>query len=218
MSFDSGQLPGDTADNDRLVAAYGSKRHLYEDFAAAVYKLVDLLLQQSGVRYQIACRTKSLDGLREKLARKAASGVCYSVLDEVEDLVGLRVIFYSERSKRRFLDAIASEISGEMHFEERKTLGGYDAMHIVISFGPRRLQLSEYKRFAGLKGEIQVTTVLRHAWAEIEHDLVYKDVNGLRRRDPQKFAAMQARLGDALARYIKPASLELDDILNDFDE
>lgn len=24
--------------------------------------------------------------------------------------------------------------------------------------------------------EIQVTTILRHAWAEIEHDLIYKDV------------------------------------------
>ena len=87
-----------------------------------------------------------------------------------------------------------------------------------MSFGPRRLQLSEYRRFADLKIEIQVTTILRHAWAEIEHDLVYKDIRGLQQRDPQRFAAMQRRLRSIMERYIKPASAGLEDILNDVDE
>ena len=217
MSLDSEHGPGDTASDERLLAEYASKRHLYEDFAVAVYRLVDLLVQQTGVRYQIAYRTKTLVGLREKLARKAAQGTRYQRLADIEDLAGLRVIFYSERGKRRCLDAIRDEISGAMQFEEKKTPSGYDATHIVISFGPKRLQLSEYKRYEGMKSEIQVTTVLRHAWSEIEHDLVYKDINGLRRRDSQKFAAMQDRLGDIMERYIKPASAELEDILNDMD-
>jgi len=218
MSLNSQRWPADAASDARLLSEYGSKRHLYEDFAVAVYKLVDLLLEQSGDRYQIAYRTKTVEGLREKLARKAAQGVWYLRLDDLDDLAGLRVIFFSERSKRRVLTAIADEISGAMQYEERKIRSGYDATHVVLSFGPRRLSLSEYKRFEGLKCEIQVTTVLRHAWSEIEHDLVYKDINGLRRKDPQKFAAMQNRLGEIMERYIKPASAELEDILTDFDD
>ena len=216
--FDAASAPSasDTGGvQERILAAYHSQRPVYEEFTLAVFKLVDLLLQQTGVRYQITCRTKTMDGLREKLLRKAASGIHYAALEDLDDLSGLRVIFYSERSKRRFLDAIAQEISGAMQFEERRVRSGYDATHIVISFGPKRLSLSEYKRFEGFKSEIQVTTVLRHAWAEIEHDLVYKDINGLRRRDPQRFAAMQRRLGEMMESYIRPASDELEAILDE---
>lgn len=216
MSLDPECSP-DAAD-ERLLAAYASKRPLYEDFAVTVYKLVDRLLQQTAVKYQIAYRTKTLEGLREKLVRKARQGIRYGSLDEVEDLAGLRLVFYSERSSRRFLEAVREEISGAMQFEERRTQSGYDATHIVMSFGPKRLQLTEYKRYEGLKIEIQVTTVLRHAWAEIEHDLVYKDINGLRRRDLAKFTAMRNRLGEIMERYIRPASAELEDILNEVDD
>lgn len=217
MAINLEHKPGGDASSERLLAEYGDKRHLYEEFAAAVYNLVDLLLQQIGVKYQIAYRTKTFEGLREKLARKAAQGIWYARLSDLDDLAGLRVIFYSERSKRRFLDAIANEISGSMQFEERKVPSGYDATHIVISFGPKRLLLSEYKRFEGFKGEIQATTVLRHAWSEIEHDLIYKDIKGLRQRDPQKFAAMGKRLKEIMDRHIAPASAELEDILKDVD-
>lgn len=215
MSLDAERPPDQTAGAERLLAEYRGCRHRYEAFAVAVYGLVDLLLRQTSARYQITYRTKSMEGLHEKLARKAAQGIHYSHLDDLDDLAGLRVILYSERSKSEFLDAIAGEISGAMHLDQRKIRSGYDATHIVLSFGPRRLQLSEYKRFAGMKCEIQVTTFLRHAWAEIEHDLVYKDINGLRRKDPQKFAAMQRRLAEILERYVKPAAVELEDILND---
>lgn len=218
MPHELGPAPDDAGSAESILAEFGSRRHLYEDFTLAVGKLVEPLLQRVGDRYQIHYRTKSVEGLREKLARKAAQGVVYRRLADLDDLSGLRLIFYSERSKRRFLDAIGDEVSGSLQFEERKVISGYDATHIVMSFGPRRLQLSEYRRFADLKIEIQVTTILRHAWAEIEHDLVYKDIRGLQQRDPQRFAAMQRRLRSIMERYIKPASAGLEDILNDVDE
>jgi putative GTP pyrophosphokinase len=44
----------------------------------------------------------------------------------------------------------------------------------------------EYSRFKGLITEIQVRTILQHAWAEIEHDIQYKSLdtipNSIRRR------------------------------------
>ena len=34
------------------------------------------------------------------------------------------------------------------------------------------------KRYVNSKTEIQVASVLMHAWSEVEHDLVYKPLNG----------------------------------------
>jgi ppGpp synthetase/RelA/SpoT-type nucleotidyltranferase len=215
---DSQQREDDGAYEHRIPAEYASKRHLYEEFGIAIYKLLDLFLQESGLRYQLAYRTNAPERLYEKLVRKAGQGVRYEHLGDIEDLAGLRVIFYSDKSKSRFLGAIKEEISGAVRFEERKTKSGYDATHIIVSFGPKRLQLSEYRHFEGLESEIQVTTILRQAWAKIKQDLIYKDINGLQKRDPLKFASMQEKLGELTETHIKLASAELEDILNEIDD
>lgn len=212
--------PVRTSDDEyeqRLLDAYSTDRHRYEEFSMAMCKLLDLFLKGGAYRYQITYRTKEPERLREKIVRKAALGVRYAQLGDIEDLAGLRVIFYSESGKSRFIGGIGNEISGPMRFEERKTRSGYEATHIIASLGPKRLQLSEYKRFEGMKCEIQVTTILRHAWAEIEHDLIYKDVNGLRQRDPERFLALQGKLGEVMEKYIQRAGEELEVVLREFE-
>jgi hypothetical protein len=39
-----------------------------------------------------------------------------------------------------------------------------------------RGKLREYSHFSGLKCELQIRTVLQHAWAEIEHGIGYKPI------------------------------------------
>jgi hypothetical protein len=56
---------------------------------------------------------------------------------------------------------------------------GYKSIHIVASFTNDRLQLIEYSKFKDLKFEIQIRTVLQHAWAQIGHDRKYKSRNEL---------------------------------------
>ena len=51
---------------------------------------------------------------------------------------------------------------------------GYLSVHYIMQLSEKRLGLSEYKLFANLKCEVQVRTLLQHAWAEIEHDRNYK--------------------------------------------
>jgi len=50
--------------------------------------------------------------------------------------------------------------------------------------------LPEYKRFSGLVAEIQVRTILQHAWAEIEHDIQYKAISALPTRVRRRFASL----------------------------
>jgi ppGpp synthetase/RelA/SpoT-type nucleotidyltranferase len=61
---------------------------------------------------------------------------------------------------------------------------GYASIHYLVRLKVNRTDLSEYSRFKGLVAEIQVRTILQHAWAEIEHDIQYKSAipSSIRRR------------------------------------
>lgn len=197
----------------KMLAEYKNARPLYEEYTLAVHKLLDSFLREGEYRYQLTHRTKNLERLDEKLIRKLGKGISYDHLGEIEDLAGLRVIFYSDMDKSRFLKSIQKETSGIVRIEDRSVENGYEATHIILSFGKRRLKLSEYKHFGGLKCEIQATTILRHAWAEIQHDIVYKDILGLKDKDPKKFALVRGKLEDILEEHIKQASIQFEEVI-----
>jgi hypothetical protein len=54
---------------------------------------------------------------------------------------------------------------------------GYGAIHYRVQLREEDLSEAE-KRYAAARIEIQIATVLMHAWAEVEHDLVYKPLEG----------------------------------------
>jgi putative GTP pyrophosphokinase len=51
---------------------------------------------------------------------------------------------------------------------------GYLSSHFVVSLKNNRTKLTEWKAYNNFKAEIQVRTVLQHAWAAISHELEYK--------------------------------------------
>lgn len=59
---------------------------------------------------------------------------------------------------------------------------------------PNRTALPEYARYRGLVGEIQLRTVLQHAWAEIEHDIQYKSVETIPAPVRRRFMALAGPL------------------------
>jgi hypothetical protein len=68
------------------------------------------------------------------------------------------------------------------------------SLHYVVSLLPARSVLAEYRRYADLKAEIQVRSVLQHAWAEIEHDLGYKTALGVPRDVRRSFSRLAGLL------------------------
>jgi ppGpp synthetase/RelA/SpoT-type nucleotidyltranferase len=120
--------------------------------------------------HSVTLRMKSRESLASKLARPDKS---YGCLTDVTDLVGVRVITYFEDA----VDAIGRIVEARLpvDFEHsadkrrRRDAGafGYRSLHYVCELGGASVP-------AGIRFEIQVRTVLEHAWAEIEHDLGYK--------------------------------------------
>lgn len=199
---------------DNILNEYKRKRPDYEEFRIVVLNTLESLLNEGNYKYQISSRTKTLERLREKIIRKKQDEKYYYSLGEVEDLVGIRVIFYTERDKEKFVEEIKEEITGYIKTETREKENGYNAIHMIASFGHERLKLSEYKRYRGLKCEIQITSIFHHAWAEIEHDLIYKDIHGLKERDPEKFILIKQKMNHLLENNIKKATKELEEIID----
>src|SRR5690606_9552985 len=53
----------------------------------------------------------------------------------------------------------------------------YWATHYRLKLRESSLQEGQ-KRYAAARVEVQVASVLMHAWSEVEHDLVYKPLQG----------------------------------------
>ncbi len=51
---------------------------------------------------------------------------------------------------------------------------GYASRHLLISLDAAREGQSSYEALRGVQAQVQIRTVLQHAWAEFEHDIRYK--------------------------------------------
>lgn len=182
----------------RAWEAYGAIRPKYERFSNAVESIIRKALQDIEV-HQVAARAKSI----EKFAKKASkpdpddpTRPKYSdPLQQIEDLAGARVIAYVLRSLERIEGAISREFevlerSDKLDKLMEKGAVGYRSIHLVARMRSERTSLLEYKEFDGLKVEIQIRTILQHAWAEIEHDMRYKPSAEPNKELNQRFTAL----------------------------
>lgn len=161
-----------------LLDQYDQKTAMFEDFKSASEGLIKDLLIAEGIRvHTVTSRVKERSSLAAKLSR---IGKDYRTLAQVTDIVGIRVITHLEGDVDIVGQLLEREfaIDKENSVDKRKALDpdrfGYLSLHYVCSISHEREKLAEYRRFQGLCLEIQVRSILQHAWAEIEHDLGYK--------------------------------------------
>jgi ppGpp synthetase/RelA/SpoT-type nucleotidyltranferase len=197
----------------KLLEQFQDQRQLYEDFCQVIHKLLSGLLEEGGYKYHMSYRVKEWEALREKLARKQAEGRIFNDLREMEDLAGVRIVFYLESERDRFIRNLFRETQGDLRIEENRKDTGYEAIHISAGLGQKRYELSEYRRFEGMKCEVQLTSVLKHAWAEIEHDIFYKEEAEIRKSHPKQFEKLRKRMTRIMRKHIQKASSEFEDIV-----
>ncbi|PTQ67878.1 GTP pyrophosphokinase family protein [Pseudomonas sp. GV071] len=160
-----------------LVEEYEDNLELYTGFSRSMDALFRVLLDSFSIKpHSISCRVKDKSSFQRKINEKNK----YSSMAEVTDVVGLRVISHYADD----VDAVARIIENEFQVDVKNSIDkrvsldpdrfGYLSLHYVVSLKKERFALAEYKRFKGLKFEIQVRSILQHTWAEIEHDIGYK--------------------------------------------
>ncbi|MFS2106266.1 GTP pyrophosphokinase family protein [Ralstonia sp. Ralssp135] len=181
-----------------ILSAFDQEKHLYDAFGAKLKQLIEDLLTGAGISFHsVAFRCKNRKSLERKLS-KPGSG--YSSLEQITDICGLRVITYFEDDVEKVSGILKSEFSideknsGDKAHALDPDRFGYLSVHHIVSNAESRADLAEYRKFNGLKAEIQIRSILQHAWAEIEHDLGYKSSNAIPREIRRQFSRLAGLL------------------------
>jgi len=174
---------------EEFIARYRKEYDFYDQTARLAAQTLELALQSAGIRSIVTYRAKALVRLEAKCRQRAPLKNYASVDDiyrDIVDLAGVRVALYfpGERDQvDRFIKQLFVVTTAPKEFPDgatpayTKRFSGYSAIHYRVQL--REAALSEaHKRYAEARIEIQVASVLMHAWAEVEHDLVYKPSEG----------------------------------------
>ena len=165
-----------TQSHKEIVEEYSASRGSYEGCLDYVEKTVESIIKSKSINvHEIIGRVKTVESLSGKVGRKT-----YNNLTDITDLCGIRIITYFNDD----VDKIASIIDQEFEVDIANTIDkrksedptkfGYVSLHYVVSLKEDRSPKLLYENFKDIKLEIQIRTVMQHAWAEIEHDLGYK--------------------------------------------
>jgi putative GTP pyrophosphokinase len=147
----------------------------------------------------IHSRTKTAPSVVEKLRRRE-----YTSLDDVVDKCGIRIIAADQSLVGPTCELLTGElevIEDVEHGTEAANTFGYTSRHLVVRIKPPRSELPEWQQFAGLVAEIQVRSVLQHAWALISHRLAYKSSAEMPERVQRQLSRMAAFLEETDERF-----------------
>jgi putative GTP pyrophosphokinase len=176
-------------------ATYNKNRRVYDAALRSFSGRVRTLLAKEGLGPIITHRVKEFDSYLTKVARLRKSLARGPIL--VRDFFGIRVVCPFLDETERVQDLLVK------HFQvteiERKGAGrplaefGYESLHVLVRLPRGALPTipPHIKRLC----EVQVRTILQHAWAQIEHELVYKaDHSVPKSAIRRKLAAVSATL------------------------
>ena len=167
----------------QFVLEFNKDVDVYEKIKRDIHKLLEKKLNDTGVMALVTSRVKDPGRLKEKLLyrnKEKQYKTKEDIYSDIVDLIGLRVALYFPNDLARVESLIKSEFSvGKIkNFSEKREnnstytnrFEGYSARHYRIAYS-----------FDGkpYKAEIQVASLLMHAWAEVEHDLAYKQKKGI---------------------------------------
>ncbi len=177
-----------------FISDYEAGIESHEQIASSLEKFVrDLLSDRDYHIHLVVARNKSAVSLKEKITRKGYTNPAR----QVTDLYGVRVItYYSEQ-----VDLIADRLSSNLVVDELNCVDkraqlisdeqfGYKSVHLVVNAPPSLPR--QWAQVRNVRFEIQIRSVLDQAWAEIEHEVVYKSGIQYPPEIRRRFAAIAA--------------------------
>lgn len=188
-----------------FVGQFREQRDAYEQLCELTQKRLRALLAQKGIMALVTGRVKDPQRLEQKLRkrdeqRKTPYATQADIFGDIPDLVGTRIALYFPGDAARIGELLPpqftllktkdfpepvdnSDALAETGFTAHKRriyegyhgrrFDGYCATHFRVKLADPGVLLSDTVTI-----EIQVASVLMHAWSEVEHDLAYKEMMG----------------------------------------
>ncbi len=152
----------------QAVKTYADQHPALVAAARKTATLIGSMLDEAGINYlTIEGRAKSIESFAEKATRSKDGRPLYAdPLGDIGDQLGIRVITYV----RDDVEAVAGLLAEQVPVLDDRDFGELTASQGRFGYASRHLQLEIDGRVA----QVQLRTVLQHAWAEFEHDIRYK--------------------------------------------
>ncbi len=188
---------GLTDASQRFLDRYRAELSSAEIAADLARESVERIARETGaVIHVVSARAKKLESVRGKLRRKRYSRPA----SQLTDLIGVRVITYYRDAVDPIVARLkqAFQINTKESTDKRLALGlrnfGYRSVHLIVRLKPAQVLTPSHKLLRSRWFEIQVRSIIEHAWAEIEHEIVYK--SGVVQPDEilRRFAALAGSL------------------------
>ena len=150
-----------------ILQEYKDNLPLFREVSEQVYNNLKKTLADAGlILAAIEYRVKTEDSLAGKLELKGSK---YASLKDITDIIGLRVItFYTDD-----VDKVASAVERMFTIDWANSIDKRKA-HEIDSFGYLSLHYICSMPDFPYRFEIQMRTILQHAWANMNHDTGYK--------------------------------------------
>ncbi len=181
----------------KFLARYRTEFNDYKVRAETLEKFIKSALQNSHIEiHKVEARAKDPQSAHLKLLRKRY----HRPEHQLTDKLGVRIITYYSDDIDRVVDLLRPYfvIDQSRSVDKRRALGlrafGYSSVHLVARLKSRQVKHSLYAALDGFRFEVQVRSILEHAWAEVEHELVFK--SGIEHPDSvvRRFAAVAGTL------------------------
>lgn len=201
--------------NDAVIS-YEKRRHKYLDLVKEVENILRESLKENDISFHsIKSRVKSVESFKEKAAREKYN----DPINEITDLAGFRIITLFEKEIHQISDIIKKLFKIDYNRSEDKSdlldadKMGYKSIHYIAELSEERVLNTNLEIFLALKFEIQIRSILQHAWAEIEHDRNYKFKGKLPKNLQRRFYALAGML-EIADREFNTLSEEVDKFRN----
>jgi predicted RNase H-like nuclease/ppGpp synthetase/RelA/SpoT-type nucleotidyltranferase len=173
--------PVDRAPVRAAVQAYAEMQPELREVTDGFIALVRTLLDDAGINYlSVTGRTKSVASFATKADRSVDGRPLYTdPLQEITDQIGVRVITYLHSD----VTAVADLLGDQLTVLDDRDMGqetasegrfGYASRHLLVAADAPRGGAPALQALRGRRAQVQIRTVLQHAWAEFEHAIRYK--------------------------------------------
>ncbi|MEV4017660.1 hypothetical protein AB0J35_44945 [Nonomuraea angiospora] len=170
-----------------------------DDLGRHLVLIIENTLQNAGIYVHVVRhRVKKFESATQKLA---STFYRFAQFRDLHDLLGVRVITYFPDQVNEVASCITKtvlSIDADRSIDKRALHDfdrfGYMSLHYVATLSNSYCSLPAYAKFQGIRFEVQIRSILQHAWAETEHDLGYKSQYGI----PHDFRRRFSRLAGLL--------------------
>lgn len=198
---------------------------LYQNLVDTVQAILkSALAQQNNLHvFLITGRAKAPASLLKKLQDRGIAPT-QPIETLIKDFAGCRVIFMTNSEMESFhqiglLRDHFNIIDANIHHPVPGTKTEdqlFDSNNFLVELKPEKLAQEEFQKFTGMRCEIQVQTLLNHAWAEMGHDTIYKKPKLKGGLGHKAFERIQERMNEVMREHLIPAGHDFDKIARDF--